>query len=77
MRYWLYDEGSKTVLGPHLARMLPMQRGFGPESKVAPEGSRGPGDWKPAKDVPELKFLFDAPAAPASPAAPPPPKPKP
>lgn len=76
MRYWLYDEGSKTVLGPHLARMLTMQRGFGPESKVAPEGARGPGDWKAAKDVPELKSLLAASAPPAPPAAPPP-KPKP
>jgi hypothetical protein len=71
MRYWLYDEVSKTVLGPHLALVLPKQRGFGPESKVAPEGARGPKDWKPAKEVEELKPLF-APAVP-----PPAPKPKP
>jgi hypothetical protein len=70
MRYWLYDEDSKSVRGPHLAPVLPKQRGFGPESKVAPEGARGPADWKAAKDVPELKVLFAAPAAP-------PPKPKP
>ena len=74
MRYWLFDEASKSVLGPHLARMLMLQRGFGPESKVAPEGAKGPKDWKPAKDIPELKELIAA-QAPAAP--PPPPKPKP
>ena len=70
MRYWIFDERTKTVRGPHLAALLPKQPGFGPESKVAPEGARGPTDWKLAKDVDELKVLFPAPAAP------PPQKPK-
>ena len=64
MRYWLYDERTKSVLGPHLTMLLPKQPGFGPESKVAPEGARAPGDWKRAKDVDELKVLFTAPPAP-------------
>lgn len=66
MRYWLYDEAAKKVLGPHLLKLLPKQPGFGPESKVAPAGARGPADWKRAKDVDELKPLF--PPAPAPPA---------
>lgn len=65
MRYWLYDEAAKKILGPHLLKLLPKQKGFGPESRVAPQGARGPGDWKRAKDVEELKTLFAA--------APPPP----
>jgi hypothetical protein len=64
MRYWIYDERTKTVGGPHLVKLLPKQPGFGPETKVAPQGARGPNDWKPAKDVDELKALFAAPAAP-------------
>jgi hypothetical protein len=63
MRYWTFDERTKSARGPHLIMVLPKQPGFGPESKVAPEGARGPTDWKPAKDVDELKFLFPAPAA--------------
>jgi hypothetical protein len=70
MRYWLYDERTKSVLGPHLVMLLPKQPGFGPESKVAPQGARGSKDWKRAKDVEELKELFEAPpAAPADPKA--------
>ncbi|MFI5348509.1 MAG: hypothetical protein ACHQ2Z_03110 [Elusimicrobiota bacterium] len=64
MRYWLFDERTKRALGPHLALLLPKQPGFGPESKVAPEGARAPGDWRKAKDVDELKVLFTTPAAP-------------
>ena len=66
MRYWIYDERTKRVLGPHLAKLLPKQPGFGPETKVAPAGARVPGDWKPAKDIDELKSFFTAPAAPPS-----------
>jgi len=65
MRYWLYDERTKSVLGPHLVMLLPKQAGFGPESKVAPQGARGPQDWKAAKDVDELKPLFAPPPKPA------------
>jgi hypothetical protein len=73
MRYWIYDERTKTVGGPHLAKLLPKQPGFGPETKVAPQGARGPNEWKLAKDVDELKALFlEAPAPPASPPASPP-----
>ena len=64
MRYWIYDELKKSVGGPHLTMLLLKQPGFGPETKVAPEGSRGPKDWKLAKDVDELKALFTVPAAP-------------
>ena len=64
MRYWLFDERTKSILGPHLALLLPKQAGFGPESKVAPAGAPGPVDWKKAKDVDELKVLFTTPAAP-------------
>ncbi|HEX4048751.1 MAG TPA: hypothetical protein VH309_12990 [Elusimicrobiota bacterium] len=64
MRYWLYDDATKRVRGPHLLHLLPKQPGFGPESKVAPEGARGAGDWKKAKDVPELKGLFPPPEPP-------------
>lgn len=64
MRYWLYDERTKSVLGPHLAMVLPKQSGFGPESKVAPDGARGSKDWKAAKDVDELKSLFPPPSPP-------------
>jgi hypothetical protein len=62
MRYWIFDERTRSVLGPHLAKLLPRQKGFGPESKVAPEGARGAGDWKRAKDVDELKAFFTPPA---------------
>ena len=64
MRYWLYDERTKRVLGPHLAKLLPKQAGFGPDSKVAPEGARGAAEWKRAKDVDELKALFPPSAPP-------------
>jgi hypothetical protein len=64
MRYWVFDERTRKVHGPHIAMTLPEQLGFGPESKVAPEGARGAKDWKRAKDVDELKILFAA-AAPA------------
>lgn len=72
MRYWVYDEKKKSVGGPHLKMLLLKLPGFGPESKVALEGARGPNDWKRAKDVEELKSLFPEPAA----APPPPEKPK-
>ncbi len=64
MRYWIFDERTKSVRGPHLLMSLPKQPGFGPETKVAPEGARGAKEWKMAKDVDELKILFPAPAAP-------------
>ena len=48
------------MLGPHLVHLLPKQAGFGLESKVAPEGARKSEDWKPAKDVDELKAFFRA-----------------
>jgi hypothetical protein len=66
MRYWLFDERTKRAMGPHLVMTLAHQPGFGPEAKVAPEGARLAGEWKLAKDVPELQSLF----------APPPPPPK-
>jgi hypothetical protein len=44
--------------------------GFGPETKVAPAGAPGPKEWRPAKDVEELKVLFPAPAAAPPPGAP-------
>ena len=64
MRYWTYDERTKAVGGPHLAKLLNKVPGFTPETKVAPAGVPGPKDWKPAKDVDELKDLFTPPAAP-------------
>jgi hypothetical protein len=64
MRYWIFDERTKRILGPHLAKLLPKQAGFGPESRVAPEGARAPTDWKRAKDVEELKPLLPPPPAP-------------
>ena len=70
MRYWIYDERTKTVFGPHLVMALSQQPGFGPETKVAPEGAKGALDWKRAKDVEELKGIFSTPAAPAAPAEP-------
>ena len=65
MRYWIYDELTKRVMGPHLAEFLHNQKGFGPDSLVAPQGARGDKEWKRAKDVDELKGKF--PAAPAPP----------
>ena len=62
MRYWIYDERTKSVLGPHLAHLLSRQPGFGPESKVAPDGARSAKDWKKAKDVDELKAFFSPPS---------------
>jgi hypothetical protein len=61
VRYWVYDERSKKVLGPHLVITLINVAGFGPETKVAPYGTRSTKEWKPAKDVPELAELFSAP----------------
>jgi hypothetical protein len=60
LRFWIYDERTKKVLGPHLLMLLPKQPGFGPESKVALAGTGAPVDWKRAKDVEELKVLFKA-----------------
>ena len=61
MRYWIFDERTKRAMGPHLAQLLPKHPGFGPESKVAPEGTK---DWKRAQDIDELKPLFAPPPAP-------------
>lgn len=72
MRYWVYDERTKSVLGPHLTVLLAKLPWFGPETKVAPAGARDVKEWRPAKDVEELKDLFPAP--PPAPAAPAPPK---
>jgi hypothetical protein len=58
------------VGGPHLAMLLTKVPGFGPETKVAPAGAPGPKEWRPAKDVEELKVLFPAPAAAPPPGAP-------
>lgn len=69
MRYWVLDERTRKVHGPYLVLSLPGMKGFGPEMKVAPEGARGPEDWKRVKDVDELKVFVPAPAAP--PPAPP------
>ncbi|MFI5361761.1 MAG: hypothetical protein ACHQ49_07305 [Elusimicrobiota bacterium] len=67
MRYWIFDERTKRVLGPHLAMVLSKQPGFGPETKVAPEGARGPNDWKRAEEIEELKpFLSPPPAGPSA-----------
>lgn len=55
MRYWLFDERAKRATGPFLDATLSRQPGFGPESKVAPEGARKAGEWRPAKEIPELK----------------------
>ena len=49
MRYWLYDKASKQVLGPYIIARLTTLPGFGPESKVAPDGARKRSEWKPAK----------------------------
>ncbi|MFI5346298.1 MAG: hypothetical protein ACHQ51_07985 [Elusimicrobiota bacterium] len=68
MRYWLYDERTKKVLGPHLVMLLPKQAGFGPESKVAPAGPNAAKEWKPAKEVEELKSLFAPPPKASAPA---------
>lgn len=83
MRFWFFDEKNKRASGPHLDVFLVRLPGFSPESKVALEGARKSGDWKPAKDIPELqeilaeKFPPVPPAAPAKPgAAAPPPPPK-
>lgn len=59
MRYWFFDERTKRATGPHLDMVLARQPGFGPESKVAPEGARGAADWRPAKDLPELKAFLE------------------
>lgn len=67
MRYWIYDEEKKAVLGPHLLLTLRKLPGFGPETKVAPEGARAPKDWKRAKEFPELVALFPPPSAPPAP----------
>lgn len=71
MRFWLCDERTKSVSGPHLVMVLKKIPGFGPESRVAPAGSQTPSDWKPAKDYEALKPLF----APAEPPADKKPKP--
>ncbi|MFA5138156.1 MAG: hypothetical protein WC728_02900 [Elusimicrobiota bacterium] len=60
MRYWLYDKANKRVLGPYIIARLSTLPGFGPESKVAPEGARKRSEWKPAKEFPELAVLFQA-----------------
>ena len=59
MRYWFYDETSKRATGPHLDITLVKQPGFGPDSKVAPEGAKKSHDWKLAKDIPELDAFLD------------------
>ncbi len=64
MRYWVYDERSKKVLGPHLLITLVKVPGFGPETKVAPEGARRASEWKRAKEIAELAELFAPPPAP-------------
>ena len=61
MRYWVYDERTKKVLGPHLVITLVKVPGFGPETKVAPYGLTGAPEWKPAKEVPELAEHFAPP----------------
>lgn len=58
MRYWVYDKEGKRVLGPYFASRLKGIPGFGPETKVAPEGSSSREDWRPAIQVPELKELL-------------------
>jgi len=68
VRFWVYDEAKKAVLGPHLLLTLRKLPGFGPETKVAPEGARAPKDWKRAKEFPELAALFPPPAPPPGPA---------
>lgn len=72
MRYWYFDERFKKATGPHLDVVLARQPGFGPESKVAPEGGGAAAAWRPAKDFPELKSFFPSapPAAPAKPKTP-------
>lgn len=65
VRFWVYDEEKKSVLGPHLLMTLRKLPGFGPETKVAPVDARTSKDWKRAKEFPELAALFPPPPAPA------------
>lgn len=67
MRYWFFDEKSRRATGPHLDMVLIKQPGFGPESKIAPEGARKSHEWKPAKDFPEFQALFAPPPPPGKP----------
>ena len=70
MRFWIYDEDRKCVQGPYLLMSLRKLPGFGPETKVAAEGSHSTKDWKRAKEFPELLALFPS-TPPAAPQAPP------
>ncbi len=78
MRFWVYDEARKAVMGPHLLMTLRKLPGFGPETKVALEGAHSTKDWKRAKEFPELLAIFPpTPPAPPLPASPPAPGKKP
>lgn len=61
MRYWFFDERSKKATGPHLDMVLSRLPGFGPDAKVATEGSGPAGAWKPVREVPELAAFLPAP----------------
>ena len=56
--YWVFDKRTKQVLGPYLVTRLKSLHYFGPDTKVAPEGSVKKSDWKKASEYPELADLF-------------------
>lgn len=79
MRFWVFDKRTKKILGPYsLERFKAMPGLLTLDTKVAPEGSSRPQDWRKVKDVPILKRLLDDVGTPENPevvepgAAPPP-----
>ncbi|MFA6093434.1 MAG: hypothetical protein WCU88_06325 [Elusimicrobiota bacterium] len=77
IRYYVYDRGTKRVMGPYPLPRLKTLPGFGPEIRVAPEGSTKSSDWKPAKEFAELQGLFSPPAEEPKPPTPGKPSPQP
>ena len=57
-KYWIFDEHSGQVHGPYWITRLKTMHGFGPNTKLAPQGATKPKDWKKARDIPEFQEEF-------------------
>lgn len=59
-KWYVFDDYGQQVHGPYFIQKVVELPAFGPDLKLAPQGSTRPGDWRKAKDIPDFqKALAD------------------
>lgn len=60
MRYWVIEPGSKQRRGPYTLEQLRELDWLRRDTLTAPEGAKGAGSWRPAREFPQVELCCKA-----------------